>query len=102
MPTPVQPTDEIRLTQYSHGAGCGCKIAPKVLDQILHTSLQRLSHTCDLIVVTSRQHCIRQQTLEWIQLHFPHIFSDVQFGNHWALSGTSRKKSEICRWADLA
>ncbi len=27
--------EEIKLTQYSHGAGCGCKIAPKVLDQIL-------------------------------------------------------------------
>lgn len=27
----------IRLTQYSHGAGCGCKISPKVLEQILHT-----------------------------------------------------------------
>jgi selenide,water dikinase len=27
--------DEIKLTQYSHGAGCGCKIAPKVLDEIL-------------------------------------------------------------------
>lgn len=25
----------IRLTQYSHGAGCGCKIAPDVLDAIL-------------------------------------------------------------------
>lgn len=25
----------IRLTQYSHGAGCGCKISPKVLDIIL-------------------------------------------------------------------
>ena len=25
----------IRLTQYSHGAGCGCKIAPNVLDDIL-------------------------------------------------------------------
>lgn len=24
-----------RLTQYSHGAGCGCKIAPNVLDQML-------------------------------------------------------------------
>jgi selenide, water dikinase len=23
------------LTQYSHGAGCGCKIAPQVLDEIL-------------------------------------------------------------------
>ena len=25
----------VRLTQYSHGAGCGCKIAPDVLGQIL-------------------------------------------------------------------
>ncbi len=25
----------LRLTQYSHGAGCGCKIAPKVLEEIL-------------------------------------------------------------------
>ena len=29
---------DIRLTQYSHGAGCGCKISPAVLDQILHSS----------------------------------------------------------------
>lgn len=29
----------IKLTKYSHGAGCGCKIAPKVLDEILRTSL---------------------------------------------------------------
>ena len=27
--------NEIKLTQYSHGAGCGCKIAPKILDEIL-------------------------------------------------------------------
>ncbi len=26
---------EIRLTQYSHGAGCGCKLSPAVLDKIL-------------------------------------------------------------------
>ncbi len=26
---------KIKLTQYSHGAGCGCKIAPKVLEKIL-------------------------------------------------------------------
>ena len=25
----------MKLTEYSHGAGCGCKIAPAVLDQIL-------------------------------------------------------------------
>ncbi|MDP5169610.1 MAG: selenide, water dikinase SelD [Bacteroidia bacterium] len=28
-------SDPIKLTQYSHGAGCGCKISPKVLDTIL-------------------------------------------------------------------
>ena len=27
--------NEIKLTEYSHGAGCGCKISPKVLDVIL-------------------------------------------------------------------
>lgn len=27
--------EPIFLTQYSHGAGCGCKISPKVLDEIL-------------------------------------------------------------------
>ena len=26
------------LTQYSHGAGCGCKISPKVLDEILSSN----------------------------------------------------------------
>ena len=28
-------TSPIKLTEYSHGAGCGCKIAPAVLDEIL-------------------------------------------------------------------
>lgn len=29
----------IKLTQFSHGAGCGCKIAPAVLEKILHSDL---------------------------------------------------------------
>ena len=31
-------TNTIKLTQFSHGAGCGCKIAPAVLDKILHST----------------------------------------------------------------
>lgn len=31
--------EKILLTQYSHGAGCGCKISPKVLDEILHSTV---------------------------------------------------------------
>ena len=29
----------VRLTEYSHGAGCGCKISPRVLDVILKSQL---------------------------------------------------------------
>jgi len=32
-------SNSIKLTQYSHGAGCGCKIAPKVLDEILKSNI---------------------------------------------------------------
>ena len=37
MPTraPTAPARPVRLTEYSHGAGCGCKIAPGVLTRIL-------------------------------------------------------------------
>ncbi len=29
--------ESIKLTQHAHGAGCGCKIAPQVLEEILQT-----------------------------------------------------------------
>ncbi|MDF7658434.1 selenide, water dikinase SelD [Erwiniaceae bacterium L1_54_6] len=32
-------SEPLRLTQYSHGAGCGCKISPQVLETILHSEL---------------------------------------------------------------
>lgn len=32
---------EIKLTQFSRGAGCGCKIAPQVLEEILSGSQQQ-------------------------------------------------------------
>lgn len=31
----MNETKDIRLTQYSHGAGCGCKIAPRVLQEMV-------------------------------------------------------------------
>ncbi|KHJ66070.1 hypothetical protein QU24_21885, partial [Pantoea rodasii] len=32
-------SEPLRLTQYSHGAGCGCKISPQVLETILRSEL---------------------------------------------------------------
>jgi selenide,water dikinase len=38
----ITPSEPIRLTQYSHGAGCGCKISPKVLDSILKSNVEKI------------------------------------------------------------
>src|SRR5260221_9574257 len=34
----VNAPEKIRLTQFSHGGGCGCKIAPAVLSEILSST----------------------------------------------------------------
>lgn len=34
--------EDIKLTQYSHGAGCGCKISPAILDTILRSPIKHV------------------------------------------------------------
>ncbi|NCO01169.1 MAG: selenide, water dikinase SelD [Epsilonproteobacteria bacterium] len=36
--------ESIKLTEYSHGAGCGCKISPMLLDEILVTSRKSIEY----------------------------------------------------------
>jgi len=43
----------IRLTQFSHGAGCGCKIAPDVLATILQGSVVESDSTSKLLIGNS-------------------------------------------------
>jgi selenide, water dikinase len=42
---------EVKLTQLSHGGGCGCKIAPGLLQEILGSAKEKLPFT-DLLVGT--------------------------------------------------
>jgi selenide,water dikinase len=44
--------EKIRLTQFSHGGGCGCKIAPAVLSEILASSGLKGALPKDLLVGT--------------------------------------------------
>ncbi len=39
----------VKLTQYSHGAGCGCKISPMLLEEMLQTS-EKVSEYPQLLV----------------------------------------------------
>ncbi|KAJ8750645.1 hypothetical protein K2173_015826 [Erythroxylum novogranatense] len=65
-------------------------------------ALDKLSRFCKLSVVTScvyrsRQNVIKDHTIEWLEKHYPGVFEEIHFGNHFALDGQSRPKSEICR-----
>ena len=47
-------TTEVRLTEHSHGAGCGCKIAPADLEKILASDLGTLPDPRLLVGYQSR------------------------------------------------
>lgn len=59
-------------------------------------ALQKLSTFCNLSVVTSRQNVVKGHTIDWIEKHYPGLFQEIHFGNHFALDGTSKPKSVIC------
>ena len=47
-------SEKIKLTQYSHGAGCGCKISPSVLDVILKNNEAKMHYPLLLVGNNSR------------------------------------------------
>jgi selenide, water dikinase len=50
----LRNNNPIRMTEYSHGAGCGCKISPAVLDVILHSNIPVISDKALLVGNSSR------------------------------------------------
>jgi hypothetical protein len=70
-------------------------------------SLKRLSTKFRMVVVTSRQHCIAEATIQWLERHFPKKFEKVYFGNHWArdcpnpekMNSSKRTKLQMCQEA---
>ena len=50
-----------RLTQYSHGAGCGCKIAPRVLESFLKTDFVAPSDPRLLVYLGMAKQCTKYQ-----------------------------------------
>jgi selenide,water dikinase len=51
----MQTSEEpIKLTAFSHGAGCGCKISPQILDTILKSDTPKKNHPLLLVGNESR------------------------------------------------
>lgn len=68
-----------------------------LLDQDLFNLFWRTKLIGTVYLKRSRQNAIKDHTIEWIEKHYPGIFREIHFGNHFALDGESRPKSEICR-----
>jgi selenide,water dikinase len=46
--------EQVKLTEYSHGAGCGCKISPMLLDEILKSTRTEIKYPQLLVGNESR------------------------------------------------
>ncbi len=55
-----------------------------------------LSKRNDLVIITSRQDHVAKATRRWIDQHFPDIFSEVYFTNHYSQYGRSKTKKQVC------
>jgi 5'(3')-deoxyribonucleotidase len=61
-------------------------------------AIKKLSETYDMVIVTSRWQQWEQDTIDWLQEHFPDIFHDVHFANSIAWHrGDKFDKATICQ-----
>ena len=58
------------------------------------TVLKERGH--ELFAITARPHHISKKTEDWLDEHFPAVFSGVRFANTHGASGIKYKKSELC------
>ena len=59
--------------------------------------INRLKDHHDLFVITARPEELRAETLSWLNRHFPDVFAEVHFTNHFYGSGNRRAKGDVCR-----
>lgn len=58
--------------------------------------IHKLSQYFDLQIVTSRSFVLEESTKQWVEKHFPNLFSNIHFGNHYGTGGTVRSKPQMC------
>ena len=58
--------------------------------------IKKLKEGNELILITSRPHDVKNQTLTWLSHYFPGAFSRVFFTDAYSLTKRGRRKSEIC------
>ncbi|KAJ3076445.1 hypothetical protein HDU98_003309 [Podochytrium sp. JEL0797] len=65
-------------------------------------ALMVLKDHYELVIITARQEFVQKETHEFVNLHYPGIFKEIHFANHFlspeeAARMVSKTKSELCR-----
>ena len=76
--------------------------ASRFFDQIepyrgAKVALDFLKERFELHVVTSRQTDIEPQTRAFVDMHYPGVFTELHFGNHFGRGGAKISKPEMCK-----
>ncbi len=69
------------------------KIKPILKSQEVVNELKKKGNK--LFVITSRQNEVSQETLDWVNKHFPNVFTNIYFTNSYSLSGKILTKEKI-------
>lgn len=59
--------------------------------------IKKLKEHYDLFIVTSRQHILKDNTVNFINNTFPNCFKDIVFGNHYGIEGSKISKKDMCK-----
>lgn len=60
--------------------------------------IQELAKKHELHLITARPDDIKETTLSWIKTHYPTVFKEIHFTNHWGNGvGNPKTKGEICK-----
>ncbi|KAJ3212408.1 hypothetical protein HDU83_005786 [Entophlyctis luteolus] len=95
--TRKQAIDKVRLFYASDHFSERMQVVPGA-----RVALETLKDWYDLVVVTARQEVVHQETHLFLRSHFPDIFTDVHFANHYltpeeAARMVSKTKGELCQ-----
>ncbi|MCK9272081.1 HAD hydrolase-like protein [Candidatus Gracilibacteria bacterium] len=60
-------------------------------------AIKKLKEVYNLVIITSRQTAIEEETKKWLENHFPGFFKEIHFGNHFGKDGAKTSKSDICK-----
>ncbi|KAI8837057.1 hypothetical protein BC829DRAFT_421595 [Chytridium lagenaria] len=95
--TPLEAIEKIRQFYDSDHFSERMQPVPGAIE-----ALQKLQPHYDLIIVTSRQEVVHEETHRFVNTYFNGVFKEIHFANHHltpeeAANMRMRKKSEVCK-----